>query len=269
MEQTVDQVRQTSRQRHTDSARPIHDTDFLAREEPLEIRVGAFVVAVLMRTPGHDEDLARGYALTERIFKDPKDLLSVHHCSESEQENVMILLPRADAPVNFKRTASVPLTHSSCGICGKRSVSDALVEATPLKTELTFPAALLKRAPELLRQHQHAFQRTGGLHGAGLLGPDGVIRKVREDIGRHNAVDKTVGAAAADGVALEQCALILSGRGSYEMVQKALAVRISMLVCVGGVSSLAADLAKRAGLTLIGFASATKLSVYSHTQRVT
>ncbi len=240
------------------------DADYLTREEPLELRIGNAPIAVVMRTPGDDLDLGTGFAVTERIVSDPSDLERVHHCSIGEHaENVLVLVPRNPEQIDLARLQRNLYASSSCGICGKRSIEHALAEAPPLEARLRSTATSLAKLPEALRNLQPTFSLTGGLHAAGLFDAAGRVALVREDIGRHNAVDKAVGAALRAGIAPSSLGVVVSGRASYEIIQKALAARISVVVAVGAVSSLAVELALRASMTLVGFASDHRLCIYS------
>jgi FdhD protein len=245
------------------------DEDELVVEEPLEIRWGNLPLAVLMRTPGHDLELATGFALTELLAQSPADIMRVSHCSEGDHgENVVRITPAPHVsldPALFQRNL---FTASSCGICGKKSIERALAEAPPLAGGPLFSATLLATLPAALREKQRIFERTGALHAAALADTSGTLTCVREDIGRHNAVDKVVGWAARVGFPLHEQCWVLSGRASYEIVQKSLAAGVSCVVAVGGVSSLAVDLAERAGIVLCGFARGGRLSVYAGSERV-
>lgn len=245
------------------------DHDFLAVEEPLEIRVGQFPIAVVMRTPGHDEELATGFALTEGIVRDPRELARVAHCSRGDDtENVIVLTPSATADLRPENFARALYASSSCGICGKQSLQKVLATAPPLSCDVQFSAQMLTALPGRLREQQPGFDHTGSLHAAGLSTRDGMLVCVREDIGRHNAVDKVVGWAARTSFDSRDACLVISGRCSFEVVQKALAARIPCVVAVGGVSSLAANLATAGGITLMGFTKAESANVYSHARRV-
>jgi FdhD protein len=278
------------------------DVDFLSREEPLEIRVGTVPVAVLMRTPGHDLDLVTGFALTEGLFKSLQEIRTIVACEQapnnfeaphdskrlgSEEQlgsegrrdpeeqphdddstNVMRIVPQDNVDLDAQMFKRSFYSTSSCGICGKRSIEIAMKTASPLENSPVFRAAALAAAPYTLRQHQSDFDKTGALHAAGLIKQNGELLVIREDIGRHNAVDKVIGWALRHGQHLEEHALIVSGRISFEIVQKALFARISCLVGVGGVSSLAVELAEQSGMAIVGFARKDRLSIYSGAERV-
>ncbi len=253
--------------------------DSLAAEEPLEIRVGRPggsrpPLAVTMRTPGDDIDLALGFLLTEGVIRAAADVRTARLCAGDEQPNTynvvdVVLADQVPAPLtdptrNF-------YTTSSCGVCGKASI-DAV------RTRTVYPVvddpcrvdpATLSALPQALRAAQHTFESTGGLHAAGLFGTDGALVAIREDVGRHNAVDKVIGWALREGrVPLAGHLLLVSGRASFELVQKASMAGIPVLAAVSAPSSLAMDLAQEIGLTLVGFLRGTTMNVYAGAHRV-
>ncbi len=234
--------------------------DIVAVEEPLEIRIGGMPVAVTMRTPGHDEELALGFALSEGLRPEgarlPDDLAA----------NTVEL----DAPgFDPARLARSFYTTSSCGVCGKGALEAVSVEAPRVESRLTVPAELLSRLPEVLRGAQPAFEATGGLHATGLFDGGGELLCVREDVGRHNAMDKVVGWAFREGLLpLAGSILCVSGRLSFELVQKAAVAGCPFLVAVGAPSSLAVELARDRGVTLCGFVRGGRMNVYSEPWRV-
>jgi FdhD protein len=232
--------------------------DLVAVEEPLEIRIAGEPVAVTMRTPGHDEELALGFAVGEGLgpvsASLPADLAA----------NTVELAVRAFDRDRLRRHF---YTSSSCGVCGKGALEAVAVQAPPVESMLRVTAALLASLPDRLRQP--AFELTGGLHAAGLFEADGALLCVREDVGRHNALDKVVGwALGADRLPLSGNLLCVSGRLSFELVQKAATAGCPVLVGVGAPSSLAVRVAKAQGVTLCGFARGGRVNVYSHPQRV-
>jgi FdhD protein len=251
--------------------------DLLAVEEPLEIRLGHFAegrpvheaVSVTMRTPGHDEELAVGFLFTEGIICEPGQVAGVRHCVRSG--NV--------ARVDLERSCAIDLaslrrhsyTASSCGVCGKTSLAAVRVAAgvRPMTGHPKIDAGILTRLPADLRSAQAVFERTGGLHAAALFSPNGELRCVREDVGRHNALDKLIGHEFLAGrVPLHDAVLLVSGRASFELVQKAAVAGIPVLAAVGAPSSLAVELARERGLTLIGFVRADRFNVYAGGERV-
>jgi FdhD protein len=248
-------------------------TDSVAREEPLEIQLGGAPLAVLMRTPGHDPDLALGFLVSERVVASPEQISSVRHCRQvsdpDASENVIRVLLAPGVAVDLDALRRNLYASSSCGICGKATIANALASAPPLADESRFEMAFFPPLPERLRAAQPAFAETGGLHAAGLFSPDGELLVAREDIGRHNAVDKVIGWALREGrLPLTGHVLLVSGRISYELVQKALAARIPVLAAVSAPSSLAVELAEQAGMTLIGFLRGASFNVYGERSRV-
>ena len=235
-------------------------TDVVAVEEPLEIRIGGRPVAVTMRTPGHDEELALGFALSEGLRPDgarlPDDLAA----------NTVEL----DAPgFDPDRLARSFYTSSSCGVCGKGALEAVAVEAPRVDGDLRVEAAVIAALPDRLRKAQPAFDATGGIHATGLFDSAGTLLCLREDVGRHNAMDKVVGWAFREGrLPLADAVLCVSGRLSFELVQKAAIAGCPVLVAVGAPSSLAVDLAHDRGVTLCGFVREGRLNVYSEPWRV-
>ena len=250
-------------------------TDTLAAEEPLEIRVQGpgqeqESVAVTMRTPGGDFELAVGFLFTEGLIA-PGDVSRVAYCDnlpgEDQQYNIVsVTLTRPfDADLvkrNFYAT-------SSCGVCGKAALDDIEVRCAPVAEGPEVPGDLLLSLPEALRRAQKVFERTGGLHAAGLFDRDGQLLHVAEDVGRHNALDKIVGRMLLkDALPLDRTLLQVSGRTSFELVQKALLAGIPLVSAVSAPSSLAIDLAESAGITLCGFARGESFNIYTHPRRV-
>jgi FdhD protein len=234
--------------------------DVVAVEEPLEIRIGGAPVAVTMRTPGHDEELALGFALSEglrpRAAHPPDDLAA----------NTIELDADDFDPERLRRSF---YTSSSCGVCGKGALEAVAVEARRVESDLRITADLVASLPDRLRAGQAAFSATGGLHATGLFDPDGELLALREDVGRHNAMDKVIGRAFLDGrLPLARSILCVSGRLSFEVVQKAAVAGCPLLVAVGAPSSLAVDLARDRGVTLCGFVRNGRLNVYTESWRV-
>jgi len=249
------------------------DHDMVVREEPLEIRVGGIPLAVVMRTPGDDEDLARGFLVTERVVESADQIASVRHCTTAEapeaENNVMQVVLAPEVAIDLARLRRNLYASSSCGICGKATIENVLAVAPPIDDETRVAADTLYALPSSLRGEQAVFGRTGGLHAAGLFTPDGQRLVVREDVGRHNAVDKAIGwALAHDRVPLHGTVLMVSGRVSYEIVQKALAARVPIVAAVSAPSSLAIDLARAGALTLVAFLRDRTMAIYAGEQRV-
>jgi FdhD protein len=237
------------------------ERDVTAVEEPLEIRIGGRPVAVTMRTPGHDEELATGFLLTEGIR--PLDVRP----TDDLAANVVEVDASDFDPARLERHF---YTSSSCGVCGKGALEAVAVEAPRVESDLRVTAALVASLPDRLRASQPAFAATGGLHATGLFAPDGELLCLREDVGRHNAMDKVIGwAFAASRLPLTRAILCVSGRLSFELVQKAAVAGCPLLVAVGAPSSLAVDLARDRGVTLCGFVREGRVTVYSEPSRVT
>jgi FdhD protein len=236
------------------------EPDRVAVEEPLEIRIGGRPVAVTMRTPGHDEELALGFCLSEGL--EPVDAALP---ADLAANMIDVDAPSFD-PDRLQRSF---YTSSSCGVCGKGALEAVAVEAPRVESELAIAADLLAGLPERLRAAQPAFAATGGLHATGLFDPAGELVCLREDVGRHNAMDKVVGWAFRQGrLPLAEAVLCVSGRLSFELVQKAAIAGCPILVAVGAPSSLAVELAFDRGVTLCGFARGGRLNVYSEPWRV-
>lgn len=249
------------------------DADTVAREEPLEIQVGGAPLAVVMRTPGHDAELAMGFLVSERVIRDPADVVSVRHCRQVRDpeaaDNVVRVVLGEDVAVDWEALRRNLYASSSCGVCGKATIANALACAPPLDPGPAFDAELLYRLPAALGRAQPAFERTGGLHAAALFDANGRRRVTREDVGRHNAVDKVLGWALRRGLLpLRDHVLMVSGRISFEIVQKALAARIPVVAAVSAPTSLAIDFAAEARLTLVGFLRGRSLNVYGDPTRV-
>ncbi len=254
--------------------------DLLAAEEPLGIRVDGTALTMTMRTPGDDVELAAGFLVGEAIVRGRDDIVAMKVCDGTSCGH---LSHRPDEIGNIVDIALAPgvtvssgarrsfMTSSACGVCGKSSIDDICVlPQAPLEADTTvFRPAWLTGLPGRLREAQRVFASTGGLHAAGLFTAGGDLLVVREDVGRHNAVDKVVGwALLQDKLPLTGCALLVSGRASFELVQKAVLAGIPLLAAVSAPSSLAAELAEEAGLTLVGFLRGQSMNVYTGLQRV-
>jgi FdhD protein len=234
--------------------------DVVAVEEPLEIRIGGEPVAVTMRTPGHDEELALGFCLSEGLAPEDASL------PDDFAANAVEVRAPAFDPARLRRSF---YTTSSCGVCGKGALEAVAVEAPRVESPLRVAATLVAGLPERLRTAQAAFAATGGLHATGLFRADGELLCAREDVGRHNAMDKVVGWAFRAGLLpLAEAILCVSGRLSFELVQKAAVAGCPILVAVGAPSSLAVELAEDRGITLCGFVRDGRVNVYSETWRI-
>jgi FdhD protein len=249
--------------------------DRLATEEPMEIRVHGpdqepITVAVTMRTPGNDFELAVGFLATEGLVWAEHDVRSVAYCdfpAREQQYNVVtVRLTRPFDPDSIKRNF---YATSSCGVCGKASLEQVQLSCAPVGPGPEVPASVISTLPETLRKTQPIFEQTGGLHAAGLFDPSGTLVSVREDVGRHNAVDKLVGQALLEGsLPLSDRVLMVSGRVSFEIVQKAAMAGIPMICAVSAPSSLAVESARELGLTVLGFVRASNFNVYTGPERV-
>ena len=247
--------------------------DAVAREEPLEIQIGGTPLAVVMRTPGHDADLALGFLASERVISAIDDVLSVRHCREARTpeaaDNVVRVALADGVRVDWEALRRNTYASSSCGMCGKATIENALACAPALEDPARFDAALFAGLPEQLASAQPGFASTGGLHAAGLFDARGTLLVAREDIGRHNAVDKVLGYCLREKRwPLAGHVLLVSGRISFEIAQKALAARVPLVAGVSAPSSLAIALAARAGMTLIGFLRGRSFNVYGNPTRV-
>lgn len=251
-----------------------HALDMVAREEPLELRVGGVAIAVVMRTPGHDEELARGFLLGERIVARSEQILGIRHCTTVDvpeaEDNILQIRLADDVELDLASLRRNLYTTSSCGVCGKASIAAALAPSRGLHVGegLRVHASTLLGLPERLRADQRAFDRTGGLHAAGLFDRTGKVLVVREDVGRHNAVDKVFGWAAERGLVFGELILFVSGRVSFELTQKTAALGVPVIAAVSAPSSLAIELARAAGITLIGFVRGDRMCVYSGGERI-
>jgi FdhD protein len=250
--------------------------DTLAAEEPLEIRVAGRPLTVTMRTPGDDFDLARGFLVSEGVVSADSDIVAIRYCAGATANgvntyNVLDVLLDDGVPPPDPSLERNFYTTSSCGLCGKasleavRTISKWPVDRDPLRLN----AATIATMPEKLRAAQRVFDRTGGLHAAALFDADGDLLCVREDVGRHNAVDKVIGWALDAGrLPLSGTTLMVSGRASFELVQKAVMAGVPALAAVSAPSSLAVDLAREMGLTLIGFLRGSSMNIYSGVERI-
>ena len=246
--------------------------DWIAREEPLEIRVKCPQqpkrnLAVVLRTPGHDDELAIGFLFGENLVHHRTDVVSAGPARIDRVCNVVeVELSRAiDLDASKRRFAS----NSSCGLCGKTSIDQISTRRDPVGVGPILARSVLVGLPARLRDAQRVFDRTGGLHAAGLFDRDGILLRLREDVGRHNAVDKLIGRAFLDeALPLENEILLVSGRAGFEIVQKAAAAGMTIVCSVSAPSSLAVGLADRVGMTLVGFLRGPKFNIYTHPERI-
>ena len=254
--------------------------DQLTVADPFEVRIDQRSLAVIMRTPGHDHELALGFLFTEGVIRQPGDVLTIEDATEADGlplANVVNVVLRhnqqQDVPLPsgerlaFERHFAV---SASCGLCGKNSIADLMVTTSPLQVdEMRIPASIIYNLPAQLRTAQTVFTHTGGLHAAGLFTHTGELLLLREDVGRHNAVDKLIGHGLLNGTfPYSRHILMVSGRTSFEIIQKALLARIPCIAAISAPSSLAVELANQAGVTLIGFLRDQSMNVYTHPKRI-
>lgn len=253
--------------------------DLLAVEEPLEIRLGFGVgsereqksLSVTMRTPGHDFELALGFLLTEGIISSGEQVESIKYCSTvkpEEVENVVRVELKPEVKLDFKKFQRHFYTSSSCGVCGKSSIDAIKVNGKAIDSNWAIPSSVIYSLPGKLRKAQHVFEHTGGLHASALFNQMGELIILREDVGRHNALDKVIGAMLLKKEALSNYVLMVSGRTSFELIQKAAVAGIPIIAAVGAPSSLAVHLAKETGMTLLGFVREAGFNIYCGEQRI-
>lgn len=250
--------------------KPQKQLDVVAAEEPLEIRVRGRSVAVTMRTPGHDRELTAGFLLTERIISHPKDLINIATCRASlSPENTVDVFLASGIEVDFARLTRHVFATSSCGLCGKASIEAVKQNFPPVNSDLSVAAATIARLPGRMRAEQQTFAQTGGLHAAAIFDSRGRMIVLREDIGRHNAVDKVVGFGLLEKkLPFDSHILLVSGRASFEILQKALAARFPIVCAVSAPSSLAVEFARESGQTLVGFLRGDTMNVYAGAERI-
>ncbi|MDH4057255.1 MAG: formate dehydrogenase accessory sulfurtransferase FdhD [Cyclobacteriaceae bacterium] len=255
--------------------------DLLAIEEPLEIRIGygplgdrqQKSISVTMRTPGHDFELSLGFLFTEGIIKSFEQVESVKYCEDTgrqeEHENVVRIELKPEVEIDFLKLQRNFYTTSSCGVCGKSSIDAIKINCNPLPDEWKIKSTIIHGLPDKLRKAQHVFEHTGGLHASGLFDQRGELILLREDVGRHNALDKVVGAMLfKNELPLSDRVLLVSGRASFELIQKAALAGIPVVAAVGAPSSLAVSLAQEFTMTLIGFVRNGGFNIYSAAHRV-
>jgi FdhD protein len=251
------------------------EADRAATEEPLEVRLHDQPFAVIMRTPGADRELAAGFLLSERVIAGADDLGAIAHCTDpaaGHPENIVNVLLAKGSAASIERLLAgrrQVTTNSSCGMCGRRTIESLSADAEPVCAGWSVPASTIAALPERLRARQAVFDETGGLHAAGLFGRDGTLVDVAEDVGRHNAVDKIVGRMLMqEALPLSDHLLCVSGRTSFEIVQKAVFAGIPIVAAVSAPSSLAIELAQEYGITLVGFIRDGSFNIYAHAERI-
>ncbi len=248
--------------------------DRAATEEPMEIRLNGVPFAVVMRTPGNDAELAAGFLFAERVIGGIEEIGTIEHCERRDRagENVidvrLIGAARRRLPRLMSERRQV-VAHSGCGVCGRRTIESLRVRAPRINARWTIDSQLLGGLPARLRKAQSAFDQTGGIHAAGIFAPDGELDAMAEDVGRHNAVDKVIGRMMMlERLPLKRAVLTVSGRASFEIVQKAYLSGVPIIAAVSAPSTLAIDLAEDAGITLVGFVRDDRFNIYCHERRV-
>ncbi len=246
--------------------------DELAVEEPLEIRIDDEPIAVTMRTPGDDFELAAGFLRTEGIFTAPEEIGSMRYCGEEKHptyRNVINVTPATGVHLDLSRLKRNFYATSSCGVCGKAAIENIRTEAKPLNGKFRIKLDVFYRLGAAMRSAQTVFEKTGGLHAAGIFDLHGALLELREDIGRHNATDKAIGRMFLDRkLPLDRHLLMVSGRASFEIMQKALMAGLPVVCAVSAPSSLAVEFAREAGMTLVGFLRADQFNVYAGAERI-
>jgi FdhD protein len=252
------------------------ERDSVAVEEPMEVRVNGDSFAVIMRTPGADRDLAAGFLLAEDVIRSADEIGTIEYCQDVEDEgrgntiNVTVTgeaVARLEARLGERRQVTMT---SSCGLCGRRTIESLQSRVAAVKGDWTVSAAVIASLPDRLRSSQAVFDSTGGLHAAGLFDRSGLLQVSAEDVGRHNAVDKIAGRTLLAGRhPLDTSILLVSGRTSFELVQKALLAGVPVIAAVSAPSSLAVELAKQSNITLCGFVRGPRFNIYSHQSRIT
>jgi len=248
--------------------------DVLAVEEPLEIRIDGDPLAVTMRTPGHDEDLAAGFCWTEGVVDHPDQIERVSPCTQAQFGNVVDVILADDVRQSRSRHVDAARRElymsSSCGLCGTSSIERIRKRVQPFQGKFSIAASMLKELPMKMQAGQHAFALTGGLHAAAWFSEEGELQLLREDVGRHNAVDKLAGAMLLSGQLAERPGVLLvSGRVSFELIQKAARARLPILAAMGAPTTLAVDAAREFGMTLIGFLKPDgRFNIYADSGRV-
>ena len=243
--------------------------DQLAAEEPLEIRIEGHSVAVVMRTPGHDRELAAGFLVTENLIRSPEEIFDITLCGSSAADQVVNVALRNPAAFDPSKLTRHVFSSSSCGVCSKATIDAVRQQFAPVESHARLNASTLLAMPARLRANQQTFEQTGGLHACGLFDVAGSLLELREDVGRHNALDKLIGHALLErALPLRDRVLFLSGRVSFEMMQKALAAGIPIVAAISAPTTLAIDFARESNQTLIGFVRGETMNVYAGAERV-
>ncbi len=255
--------------RHTAGAPPEQSSDALAVEEPLEIQVDTRAVSVTMRTPGHDDELAAGFLLTEGLIKTRADVVAIKPHPRNKGQNVLNVFLSPGVKVDFRQLTRHVFASSSCGLCGKATIDAVHQHFLPVKGRLRVAASIIFELPVKMRQQQETFAQTGGLHAAAVFDATGKLIVLREDIGRHNAVDKVLGHGLLKGqLPFDKHILLVSGRASFEIMQKALAARVAIVAAVSAPTNLAVEFAADSRQTLVGFLRDQTMNIYSRPERI-
>lgn len=243
--------------------------DELSEEAPLEIRLRHQPITVTMRTPGHDKELAVGFLVSEGIVNGPNDFLQIKHCAFDDTHSTLNVILAPQVKFDAEQLTRHVFASSSCGLCGKATIDAVQMLFPSVESTATINAEAVTQLPDRMRAAQATFSRTGGLHAAAIFDTAGELVVLREDVGRHNAVDKVIGHCLLSGLfPLTEHVLLVSGRCSFEIMQKALAAKIPVVAAVSAPSSLAVEFAQESGQTLIGFVRAPRMNVYTHFQRI-
>jgi len=256
--------------RMDDSSTVSTESDHIAVEDPLEIRLGNNPFVVTMRTPGHDDELAAGFLVSEGIVKERSDIKEISRCPTSPTpENTVRIDLRDGRKTEGIKSNRVGAIAASCGVCGKTSIESVQGQFPPIQSKIAIDRNLLLKMPDRLRESQDVFDKTGGLHSGGIFDLEGNLICLREDVGRHNALDKVIGYTFLNNLLpLDKHVLVVSGRVAFEIMQKALAAQIAVVAAISAPSSLAVSFALTSGQTLVGFHRQPRFNIYSHPQRI-
>lgn len=243
--------------------------DELSEEAPLEIRLRHHPITVTMRTPGHDEELAAGFLVTEGVVQSPGDFLKIQHCAFDDTQSTLNVILAPQVKFDIEKLTRHVFASSSCGLCGKATIDAVRTWFPPVRSSAVVDAETILQLPHQMRAAQDTFSRTGGLHAAAIFDNSGTLVVLREDVGRHNAVDKVIGYSLLHGLyPLSDYVLMVSGRCSFEIMLKALAAQLPLIAAVSAPSSLAVEFAHENGQTLIGFVRDRRMNVYTHSHRL-
>lgn len=266
-----DQSRQIKIRKLNGNQSITEESDVVALEEPLEIRIRGNAIATTMRTPGNDIELTAGFISSEGIIKKRRDILEIAHCEDDktiDDKNIVNVFLHSDVKIDPEKVKRHFIANSSCGICGKATIESLHSLFPPIKSTISISTKNLNKFPEKLRNSQDTFDQTGGLHAAAIFDSDGSTVGTREDVGRHNAVDKIIGLSVLEEIDLSSQILMVSGRISYEIMQKSLAAQIPIVAAISAPTSLAVEFAAENNQTLIGFMRNNKMNIYTGHERI-